>query len=574
MRAQVFTVCGASRLRLLLLLVIVAVCALWSKFDGTFSAGILDASQGTQLAVVAGVDAARRAIMVQPALPAKQDAAGDASEHTRPAQPTQSAPPAPLPQPMESGAGSTAADKQAEPLHSRQHRKFERVTPCPPLRITNVQADPKILAGLCPNTPNVLDRGEVLPEALWKFAGHSSLVTAVMRGLCCVRMPESLMRAQKEVREKVIQLFRPLIEAEPGPPILDSVKPPPLGPPRCNASEWSPSVFSGRLRNTPARIIDVVTGMGGGPELEFLEMHLYELADVVELFVIPESSYNMRGDKKPRHFKNQQHRFRRFQDKILYIDLDECKSYLDAVARFRSIPDEKRPRVEFNVQDNQRGCIWKLLQKYRPDLPDETLLIFGDLDVIPYRGAMHAVARCELAKHQSVEDWVVQLNTMTVSFTLHRASGCAREKRKADWLQTAVVSMARARKTGVVFLAYGGLTPVIQRGGVHLTSTGCWGHIFYKGLQHGEGGGGRELYRNYGERLNTCAVATIPGAASAVIRFSYFDAKYFWRNWDQKCQTGNLTLPSREDMEHCRVPWILQRARDRYPCWWGDIEDL
>mmetsp|Transcript_106714 Transcript_106714/g.299884 ORF Transcript_106714/g.299884 Transcript_106714/m.299884 type:complete len:575 (-) Transcript_106714:356-2080(-) len=574
MRAWMFTVFGASRLRFLMLLVIVVVCALWSKFDGTSSAEISQALHDTQFAAVVGMGAARPAESVQPAQPAKQDAVDDASEHTGPAQPTQSAPPAPLAQPIEAGAARTAANKQDEPLHSRQHRKFDRVTPCPPLQITDVQADPKILVGMCPNTPNVLDRGEVLPEALWKFAGHSSLLTAVMRGLCCVQMPESLRRAQKEVREKVIQLFRPLIEAEPGPPIPDSIQPPPLGPPRCNDPEWSPKVFSGRLRNTPANIIDVVTGMGGGPELEFLEMHLYELADVVELFVIPESSYNMRGDTKPRHFKNQQHRFRRFQDKILYIDLDECQSYSDAVAQFRSIPDEKRPQAVWSIQHSQRDCIWKLLQKHRPDLPDETLVLFGDLDTIPYRGAMHAVARCELARHQSLQSWLVQLKVMSVPFSLHRASGCAREKRQADSLQTVVVSMARTRRLGSVAIVYGGNTPVIQRGGVHLTYTGCWGHIFYKGLQHGEGGAGRELYQNYGERLNACAVAAIPGAASAVIRFSYFDAKYFWRNWEKKCGASNLTLPSREDMDHCRVPWILQRDRDRYPCWWGDIEDL
>ncbi len=58
-------------------------------------------------------------------------------------------------------------------------------------------------------------------------------------------------------------------------------------------------------------------------ELELLEVRLNELADVVDKFVLVEMAETFQGNKKRFIFKENQHLFEKFSDKIIYIKLSD-----------------------------------------------------------------------------------------------------------------------------------------------------------------------------------------------------------------------------------------------------------
>ena len=58
--------------------------------------------------------------------------------------------------------------------------------------------------------------------------------------------------------------------------------------------------------------------MGGGPELEFLELRLLELQDIADLMVAAESDFTFRGDRKPRLFQKNANRFKNFQSFVVF----------------------------------------------------------------------------------------------------------------------------------------------------------------------------------------------------------------------------------------------------------------
>jgi hypothetical protein len=104
-------------------------------------------------------------------------------------------------------------------------------------------------------------------------------------------------------------------------------------------------------------MVDAVSGVGGGAELELLEIRFLELFDVVDLFVIAESAFNFRGDSKPRLFENNKMRFEKFLDRIVHLDLDDCEPYRVRVDEFRRLPPNQRPKDVWSIQSAQRNCI-------------------------------------------------------------------------------------------------------------------------------------------------------------------------------------------------------------------------
>eukprot|EP00971_Amphidinium_carterae_P160081 3173401-Amphidinium_carterae.1 len=53
----------------------------------------------------------------------------------------------------------------------------------------------------------------------------------------------------------------------------------------------------------------------------------------------------MPRSRKPRLYRENQHRFRRWHDQIAYLDVDDCKSFTEAVQALRTIPYAKRPHI-------------------------------------------------------------------------------------------------------------------------------------------------------------------------------------------------------------------------------------
>jgi hypothetical protein len=95
-------------------------------------------------------------------------------------------------------------------------------------------------------------------------------------------------------------------------------------------------------------------------ELDVLEARLHELDEVIDHFVIVESSQTYRGHDKPLYFEENKERFSAFLHKIVHVKLPEAeppsflvsKSYLSY--RFRA----KKENI-FGENSNRKPASWK-----------------------------------------------------------------------------------------------------------------------------------------------------------------------------------------------------------------------
>jgi len=99
-------------------------------------------------------------------------------------------------------------------------------------------------------------------------------------------------------------------------------------------------------------------------ELDLLEIRLNELNDVVDKFVLVESTKTHSNKSKPLCFQDNRERFTNFLNKIIHIVVDEY-------------PDCNDP---WSMENYQRDVIIKTLKEY---CNDEDVVIISDLDEIP-----------------------------------------------------------------------------------------------------------------------------------------------------------------------------------------------
>lgn len=95
-------------------------------------------------------------------------------------------------------------------------------------------------------------------------------------------------------------------------------------------------------------------------ELELLEMRLKLHAPVVDHFVISESTHTFMGNPKPLYFLENRHRFSEWEDKIIYIQVDDFPETTDPFVR------------EYHQRDS--------LLKAAANAADDDMFIISDLD--------------------------------------------------------------------------------------------------------------------------------------------------------------------------------------------------
>jgi beta-1,4-mannosyl-glycoprotein beta-1,4-N-acetylglucosaminyltransferase len=99
-------------------------------------------------------------------------------------------------------------------------------------------------------------------------------------------------------------------------------------------------------------------------EIKLLEFRLKELNDVVDAFILVESTKTFKGDPKPLHFENNKHLFLEYLPKITHIIIENP-------------PDSPDPWVR---ERHQRNEIQRGIEKLQ--LQDDDILYLGDLDEI------------------------------------------------------------------------------------------------------------------------------------------------------------------------------------------------
>ncbi len=98
-------------------------------------------------------------------------------------------------------------------------------------------------------------------------------------------------------------------------------------------------------------------------ELDILLLRMHVLNDVVDRFVISESTVTFSGDAKPLFYEENKDMFRAFQDKIIHVVVDDTPMDCDAFAR----------------DHHQKCAVARGLKDCKPD----DIIIFSDVDEIP-----------------------------------------------------------------------------------------------------------------------------------------------------------------------------------------------
>lgn len=124
-------------------------------------------------------------------------------------------------------------------------------------------------------------------------------------------------------------------------------------------------------------------------ELDMLEIHLAELYDVVDKFIILESTVTYSGQPKDLVFQDNAARFKRFSDKIshhVFADSD--------TAHFSYKPGDFA--IELQQRSAMTGIIDSLYHTEPAGQGQDTLVLVADVDEIPYDHTLRLIKTCAL----------------------------------------------------------------------------------------------------------------------------------------------------------------------------------
>lgn len=340
-------------------------------------------------------------------------------------------------------------------------------------------------------------------------------------------------------------------------------------------------IFSGTILRQGRTFVDLVMV---SYELDVLEARLYELHHLVEYFCIFESSYNHRGWKKPRFAQTameQTDRFKPFQDKIVYIDIDTCSEYMEQVYKERGNNTIRSAGKDmWDIQNSLRLCRWKLVKAALPPLPDDAMVIVTDLDWFPQTNLLKHFKHCE----PSAEYGFAKPFHMTMSHFLIQSIRMGSRAQYND-VPLAIHSILRINEVGG--LPNGRGVPDNQLdvrnnrtipffcGGMHLQDMGTLANVVYRDVTHAESASMREdlllANRSY------CNV-TDEYLSEKQMELSVYPELVHWkfsggdRNTIAKIGKRQLAAPTEDQLESLRnahVPWIFIEHWEAFPFAWG-----
>jgi len=111
-------------------------------------------------------------------------------------------------------------------------------------------------------------------------------------------------------------------------------------------------------------------------EFDMLECHLYQLAGIVDRFIAVEGNTSFTGIPKRFHLSDNLERFKGYPLEVMRVDMTGPTG-----------PVIERPWMEPGTIDNwwREGIQRNGARRLLADLPDDTVLIYGDVDEIPRR---------------------------------------------------------------------------------------------------------------------------------------------------------------------------------------------
>ena len=129
-------------------------------------------------------------------------------------------------------------------------------------------------------------------------------------------------------------------------------------------------------------------------ELDLLELRMNILGDIVDYFVINESTITFTGKKKPLYFAENKERFKKWQDKIIHHVLDDnnetLEKYWEGVPYHRSMMEDDIYKLPIHYQ---RACFHKDSAIYAllDHAQDDDIILTSDADEIANPEAIKAI---------------------------------------------------------------------------------------------------------------------------------------------------------------------------------------
>lgn len=132
-------------------------------------------------------------------------------------------------------------------------------------------------------------------------------------------------------------------------------------------------------------------------ELDLLEIRLHELCNVVDTFVLVEATKTHTGKGKPLYYWENKDRFWQFQDKILYICVENMPITKAEIEATLTSQDRQWIESKYQAEDNwvrerfQRNAMMRELQYADP----EDIIIISDADEIVRASIFDNLQLCE-----------------------------------------------------------------------------------------------------------------------------------------------------------------------------------
>lgn len=320
---------------------------------------------------------------------------------------------------------------------------------------------------------------------------------------------------------KMLYLLADYIQRPPPAEIKVEKRPDPL--PRPADINCSDGYFKGK-RNESAHIVDVILF---GYELDLLEIRLFELDEVVDQFVIWESGFSQRSDRKPLLFANNWKRFARFAKKIVHIVQDDAD-----IPNMQRPPQERlKPTDNWNNEARMRFHAIEGWVKYmggETKIPSNHLLIVGDLDEMPSALSIQAFKYCKMPGPTAA------FHTTLWRFDLEHVipMGSLTSKWYGYWSQPMIskvgLGVRHSRENIVPFEKYSG---------AHMNRCLRPASFAFKGLCTAEGG---------------------PAPPNGDIVAQYFHSRCLWLTTKKSLSPEQFPHPN-------YVPWFPKANPDRFP---------
>lgn len=214
-------------------------------------------------------------------------------------------------------------------------------------------------------------------------------------------------------------------------------------------------------------------------ELDILKLRMHIMAPYVDKFVIEESTVTFSGEPKPMVFAENRERFAEFEDKILYVAVDNSP--------MSGVTTHERDKF----QKNQ-------LIRAMKECKEDDIIIFSDVDEIPNpKVLMNVIADFDASKiyHFAQRMFYCFLNMEEISGNLLSITGEFPNITRKQWLGTKVCSFGNLPEEGIVFLReVSPSDPASVR-----VENGGW-HFGYMG-----GSGEKDVSKRIGEKVRAAA---------------------------------------------------------------------